>query len=169
MNLGRDVKMKTLVTYYSRTGNTKKVAEEMAKLLNADIDHIVDKTDRKGAKGWLLSGRDATKKHKTEIKYEKDPKSYDLVVIGTPIWAFTVTPAIRTYLHDNAKKLKKVAFFTTSGGMGIENTFEEMAKLSKKPIATLGLKLKTWSARLHLEKDSTETKIKEFCKAITKQ
>jgi flavodoxin len=40
--------MKTLVAYYSRTGNTKRVAEALAENLNADIDAIVSDTKDKG-------------------------------------------------------------------------------------------------------------------------
>jgi len=48
--------MKTLVAYYSRTGNTKKVAVEIAKNLKADIDEIIDKKDRSGMIGWIIGG-----------------------------------------------------------------------------------------------------------------
>jgi menaquinone-dependent protoporphyrinogen IX oxidase len=42
---------------------------------------------------------------------EKDSASYDLVVVGTPIWAGAVAPAIRTYLSQNKERLKRVASF----------------------------------------------------------
>lgn len=156
--------MKTLVVFYSRTGNTKKVAEEIAKILNADIEEIIDKKDRKGIVGWLKSGRDATFKKSAEIEFVKNPIDYDLVIIGTPIWAFTMTPAIRTYLSEN--KFKKVAFFSTSGGSEGEKIFNEMEKISREPVATLSLLTKNWPAELNLEKEENSEKIKEFCKKL---
>ena len=156
--------MKTLVVFYSRTGNTKKVAEEIAKILNADIEEIIDKKDRKGIVGWLKSGRDATFKKSAEIEFVKNPIDYDLVIIGTPIWAFTMTPAIRTYLSEN--KFKKVAFFSTSGGSEGKKIFNEMEKISREPVATLSLLTKNWPAELNLVKEENFGKIKEFCKKL---
>jgi len=130
-------KQKILVAYYSRTGNTKKLGLEITKKLKADSEEIKDLKERNRVIiGWLVSGKDATMKKKTKIKFEKNPSKYDLVIIGTPVWAWTITPAIRTYLSEN--KFKKVAFFCTNGGQK-GKTFEEMEKLSKKPIATLTL------------------------------
>lgn len=68
-----------------------------------------------------------------------------------------MTPAIRTYLTDN--KFNKVAFFCTCGGQK-GKTFEEMEKLSKKPITTLELKDKL------VEINSCQNEIEEFCKRL---
>lgn len=145
--------MKTLVVYYSRTGNTRKAAESIAKHLNADIDEIIDKKNRtRKIIGWLIAGKDASQKKLTEIEYEKNPDDYDLVIIGTPVWAWTMTPAIRTYLSKN--KFKKVAFFCTSGGSP-GKVLEHMRELSKKPLAKLSL--------VGREIDDSNKKIRKFC------
>ena len=108
--------MKTLVVFYSRSGTTKRVAQEVAKALNADVDEVIDKKPRNGILGFLIAGYDATKGKTTEIEFEKDPSGYDLVVIGTPVWNGRVTPAIRTYLLRNREKIKNVSFFCTCAG-----------------------------------------------------
>ena len=79
--------MKILVTFYSRTGNTRKIGNEIAEKLKADADEVVDKKPRGGVKGYLFAGRDAMKKKLAEIEYRKDPAEYDLVIIGIPVWA----------------------------------------------------------------------------------
>ena len=125
---------KILVAYYTRTGNTRKIAKAIAKELNADIDEIIDLKDRKRTiTGWFIAGKDATIKSLTDIKTEKSPEKYKLVVIGTPVWAFTMTPAVRTYLTNH--KFKKLAFFATHEGH-LGKTFINMQELSQKPIAT---------------------------------
>jgi len=148
--------MKTLVAYYSRTGNTKKAAEIISRNIGADIDEVTDKKNRKKIIGWLMAGKDAAGKKLTEISYKKDPEEYDIVVIGTPIWSWTVTPAIRTYLAVN--KLRNVAFFCTEGSSGGKKAFKEMQRISKKPIATLELTDK--------KIDDSREKIKGFCEKI---
>ena len=152
--------MKKLVVFYSRTGNTKFVAEEIAKKLKADIDKILDEKDRKRKIiGWIVAGRDGMKKSLTEIKYKKNPNDYDLVIIGTPIWGWSMTPAIRTYLTNN--KFKNVAFFLTYGG-NYKDTFKEMKELSKEPLATLDIIDKD----IKDNKEQVFKKIKEFCEKL---
>lgn len=105
--------MKILVAFYSRDGHTREVARKIAEALNADIDEILDKKNRKGLFGFLIAGYDATMNKTTEIVFERNPSEYDLVIIGSPVWNGRVTPAVRTYLLQNREKIKKVAFFVT--------------------------------------------------------
>ena len=62
----------------------------------------------------INGGKDASRKSLTEIApTQKAPVDYDLVVLGTPIWAWAPTPAIRTYISKNSLAGKKVALFYT--------------------------------------------------------
>ena len=109
--------MKTLVVFYSRDGNTRRAAEVIATILNADLDEIIDERKRKGVLGFLSAGYDATLGRTTNIKFTKNPSNYDLIIIGTPVWNGRVTPAVRTYILKNKDSMKEVAFFATCGGM----------------------------------------------------
>lgn len=131
-----------LVVYYSRTGTTRGVAETLAERLNADIEEIVDRKRRGGILGFMGGGKDSLLKKTADIdEPRRDPGEYGLVVIGTPVWASSMTPAIRAYIEQKAPALPDVAFFLTTGGSGIDKTFEKMAELcGKQPQATLGLK-----------------------------
>jgi len=135
--------MKALVVYYSRTGTTKKIAEVISKELKCDIEEIYDLKNRKGILGCIKAGRDAILKKLTEIKdIKNDSKLYDLVIIGTPIWSWNMSSAIRTYLNVNKTNFKNVAFFCTMGGSK-GKTFEHMEELCKKtPKALLELTTK---------------------------
>ena len=121
--------MKYLVVYYSRTGTTKRIGEELAEALRADIDAIYDKKSRDGVIGWLRAGWDALREKTTEIQVQKDPEEYDLIVIGTPIWSGKMTPAIRTYLRNYDLSNKKTAFFTTQGADKPVKAITEMKKM----------------------------------------
>ena len=70
---------KILVAYYSRTGQTRKLALDIAEKLKAEIDEIKDKRKRKGFLGYILAGRDAFRKNLTEIEYNKNPEDYRLL------------------------------------------------------------------------------------------
>lgn len=151
--------MKTLVVYYSRTGNTKKVAKIIADKLKADLDEIIDLKNRSGILGFIFAGRDAVKKNLTKIAFTKNPADYDLVIIGTPVWATTATPAVRTYLSQNKKSLNTVAFFTTSGGDSPRKTVAFLEKLlERKAMASAG-----WTTN-ELKNNTLEPKLDNFLK-----
>jgi flavodoxin len=147
--------MKALVVYYSRTGNTKKVGQEIAKQLKSDIEQIEDVKSRLGPIGWLKSGREAIKNKLVEIKLtKKDPSKYDLAVIGTPVWAGTVSSPVRTYLSKH--KFKKIALFCTCSGQS-GKAFDAMERITgKKAIATLVIDEK------EIKNGSYSKKVKEF-------
>lgn len=129
-----------LVAYYSRTGNTRVVAKKIAQQTNGDLDEIYDTKKRKGPKGFVIGAKDARLKRLTEITTQRAPSKYDLVYIGTPVWAGTMTPAVRTYLTQNCKCLPKVAFFLTTRVTGKEKTFEDMSDIcGQEPAGTLAV------------------------------
>jgi len=146
--------MKALVVYYSRTGTTKKVGQEIARQLKADSEEILDVKSRLGPIGWLRSGREGKDKKLAEIlPINKDPSKYDLVLIGTPNWAANMSSPVRTYLSKN--KFKKTAYFLTGGGNpGI--AFEEMSAIAGKPVATLVVLSK------EVAQNTYSGKVKEF-------
>jgi len=129
-----------LVVHYSRTGNTEKVTGEIAKALGADTETIIDKKSRKGPIGWLSAGKDSTRKVPADIEEPKyDPSGFDLVVIGTPVWAWTVSAPVLAYLQKFSGKFPEVAFFLTFDG-NMEKTFADMAAAAgKQPKATLAV------------------------------
>jgi len=147
--------MKSLIAFYSRKGTTKKIAELIGKELDADIEELIDLNKRTGfIIGFLKCGLAATKEKLTDLKEtEKDPSLYDLVILGTPIWNKRMTPAIRTYIHNNKGKFKKVAFFCTYGGRGSEELFNSIEELiGIGPISTLDVTKKEIKKNLHLKK-----------------
>jgi len=134
--------MKALVVYYSRTGFTGKVADEISLRLGCESEEVLDLKDRSGAMGYLYAGRDAMKGALTELKPTvKNPLDYDIVIVGTPVWAWTLSAPIRTYLSANRGKFKGMAFFCTMGGSGADGTFKAMEDVcGLKPKATMVLK-----------------------------
>ena len=156
--------MKILVVYCSRSGNTRFVAEKIAGKLKADIEEVVDKTNRKGIIGWLRAGRDATRGNETEIEQTKySPSDYDLIILGSPVWNKRIAPAMRTYLNKNDLSKKKIAFFNTNDSDESQNTFSVMRELAKnqKPVAELVV------SKVQKDKKEAEKKIENWCKQLT--
>lgn len=156
--------MKILVVYYSRTETTEKVAKYLIDSLKCDFERIHPVNERKGLIGYLKSGKEAWQKTMADIKdTELEPKKYDLVIIGTPIWAWNLSSPVRTYLEKNKSGFKKLAFFCTEGGDGGEKAFLEVHNITGiKPKAKLELKT------IDVKKDNHIKETNNFIKEIKK-
>ena len=110
---------KTLVVYYSWScGNTEKIAEQLADACDADIARIetvapypedhqetVDQGQREVNAGFM-----------PEIEnLEYSPADYDVIVIGTPTWWYTMAPAVKTFIAENDFSGKTVVALSTNG------------------------------------------------------
>jgi flavodoxin len=153
--------MKTLVVYYTRTGNSKFAAETVAAELGADVEEVVDLKNRKGRFAFLPAGRDAMQGKLTEIAERKrNPLDYDLIVIVQPVWAGSPTPAIRTYLKKNDLSGKKVAlFFSDASDKAVEKTKAIMPNSTF--VGELALPAKEFENR-----EEAQKKIGEWCSTI---
>lgn len=134
---------KVLVVYYSRTGSTRKIAQDIAKQMDADLEEISDQKKRTGLLGFVLGGRDAMTKKETCISgMRKNPAEYDLVILGSPIWGGNITPALRTYINQYGDSIRSTAFFFSSGGKMPDQVLEKLSVILKeKPVAVTGLSL----------------------------
>jgi flavodoxin len=153
--------MKTLVVYYTRTGNSKFAAETIAAELGADMEEVVDLKNREGRLAFLSAGRDAMQGKLTEIeKTTENPLDYDLIVIAQPVWAGSPTPAIRTYLKKNDLSGKKVALFFSDGSYkAVEKTKAILANLTL--VGELALPAKEFKNR-----EEAQKKIVEWCHTL---
>ena len=116
--MAADASRKILVVYYSLSGNTARVAREIARLGQADIEALRD-FDRDlplSFFGYVKAAIDALRSKPARLaSVACNPRDYALVVIGTPVWAGRMTPAIRAYLERFKNDLGRVAFFVTTG------------------------------------------------------
>lgn len=134
--------MKTLIVFYSRTGCMRTAAQALAAQLGADTEELKETADRSGPMGYLLAGRDAMQKRPAVLlPTTRQSADYDLVIVGTPVWAFTMCPAIRTWLSREAAQVRRAAFFCTQGGRGAERAMRDMEQLvGRPPVAQLVLR-----------------------------
>ena len=111
--------MRTAIVYYSMHGNVRYVSEKVAKELGADLIELVPVKayPDKGAMQFIWGGSAVTFKKKPELEpYTFNASDYDLVIIGTPVWASNFTPPLRTFFENNDLTGKKIAVIATSAG-----------------------------------------------------
>lgn len=124
---------KFLVVYFSRTGVTRRAAEAVARALQADVEPIVDPSDRSEIAGYWRCLVQALRRQGAPIApATRDPGLYDLVVVATPVWASSVSSPVRTYLTTHRARLPEVAFLCTMGGRGDRRAFQQMERLAGK-------------------------------------
>lgn len=110
--------MKKIVVYYSLDGNTKAAAERIAGELGYDIAVIepVKPITAGGFKKILIGGKQAMFNEKPAIKpLRTDLKQYDLIVLGTPVWAGKAAAPVWTFINNCGVCDKIYAVFTLSG------------------------------------------------------
>lgn len=109
--------LKILLVYYSLDGNTDFVAQAIAKETGADLVRLHQvKEPPEGLGKYLTGGREALSKRDVEIYSYRDfnPEDYDTIILGTPVWAGTYAPALRTYLNQHPFENKGVYLFASS-------------------------------------------------------
>ena len=114
--------MKTLVAYFSATGNTKARAEKLAEKMNGDLYEIkpvrpytkeeLNWRDEKSRIYIEQQDRD----FRPEIVDDKlDVSKYDLIFLGFPIWHYTAPNVVCSFLEKYKFERKKIGLFATSG------------------------------------------------------
>ncbi len=159
---------KTLVIYYSRTGNTKKVAEKLAKQFSADTERLIDKRKRTGPIGYIRASKDALAKNLTEIEpLKSDPDDYSIILIGTPSWYSNMTPAVRTFIAENDLSDKFVAAFGTANKTGVKNACKQILDAVYSPDREQDLSLPL--VKSDLEEEILSQKVETFYKKVLQE
>jgi len=123
--------MSTLVVYFSFTGSTKFIAEKIAETLGADIMEL--KTSKnyptEGFRKYFWGGKSVIFGEKPELTNEHiDLSQYDTIIIGTPVWAGSFTPPIKSFISQYKIQGKRIALFASHAGGGAQKCFTKLKK-----------------------------------------
>jgi len=128
--------MKSLIVYYSYTGNTEKIAKKLKGILSkkgqAEIHRLkpIDESNN-----FFVQAASAFAGKRAKLPEEKfDLSGYDLICLGTPVWALAPTPAINTFL-DKCKNLDgkdAICFTTYKSGAGVKRCLNTMIEKLKQ-------------------------------------
>lgn len=108
---------KVLVIYYSWTGHTQDIAKQIAELTKADIYRIETEEEFKSSPAFYA-------RVKKNLKEKNFPKlkgqmpnidSYDTIFVGGPVWWYTMSTPLYSFLGQIDFKGKKVIPFSTQG------------------------------------------------------
>lgn len=123
--------MKTLIVYYSFEGNTRYVAQLLAEKLDADtleLEPVKDYPRGKASK-YVFGGAAASLSAAPELKpYVCEPEKYDLMILGSPVWAGRTAPPLNTFLKSHNLRQSRVAAFACCAGGSTERLFAMLEK-----------------------------------------
>lgn len=137
---------KTLVLYYSQTGTTQAVAEELQKQLGADIERIEVVTPYDGDFQATIDrgGRELRNGETPEIQpIHSNLNDYDVIFIGYPIWFGTYAMPIATLVKTNDFAGKTIVPFCTFGSGGLNTSSEALKKALPKADIRQGYGVRT--------------------------
>jgi flavodoxin len=124
------IKSPAIVIFYSRTGNTRTVAQAISNSLDCDLQEILDLKDRSGIKGFIGGVVDTNKNALTDISPNSvDLTAYNPVLIGSPIWGNKFCPAMATFCKAADFKGKKVILFAVTSGRATQKNFDQYSNL----------------------------------------
>jgi flavodoxin len=124
---------KTLILYYSLTGNTRAGCEVLQAELGADMIEIKDLRKRDGKWGFFKTAIASLLGNHTRIEPEKlNLTNYHNIILGSPIWTGRLSMAIRTLIDRNRFDWRKVIIYTTTNALEKEKYQEKSRNLVRK-------------------------------------
>jgi len=154
---------KILIVYFSHSGNTRQIANQIHKSVGGDIFEIqVTKqypadydTTLKQAKQEFESDYKPTLKTKMD-----NIKDYDFIFIGHPIWFGTYPAPVKTFLLEYDLAGKTIIPFCTHGGGGPGNSVADISALCPKSVILDSLAIEGSDAK------NAQNKVSEWLQKI---
>jgi flavodoxin len=121
---------KTAVVFYTYTNNTKKIAEMIKDRIGAEIIQLDTFTPYSGTYEEVvaLAKKEVNAGFKPPILALESPlNDYDTIILGTPVWWYTMAPAVLTFLSETDLRGKRIIPFATNAGW-LGHTFQDIKK-----------------------------------------
>lgn len=125
--------MNKLIVYYSYTGNTKKIAEYIKNKLNCDILELTPQIPFSNDYNEVVNEYQNNQIDNKSVLINDinlDLSKYDEIILGTPVWWYTICPVVVTFLKQYDLSNKKVYLYATNAGW-LGHTFKDFSKLYK--------------------------------------
>ncbi len=122
---------KKLIVYHSYTGNTESIAKSIQKSLNCDILELKPKKPFSEDYQVVVDEYQNNSIKDKEIEIEEikiNLEDYTEIILGSPVWWYTVTPVVATFLKQNDLSNKTIYPFATNAGW-LGHTFQDIKKL----------------------------------------
>ena len=144
--------LKTLVVYYSWSGNSRSIANELRSILNCDVVEILPATPYTTDYNTMLnvaqseiSAIDANGSYPAITNNLDSIGDYDTIFICYPLWWSRMSTLTQSFLHKHSEKLngKTIALICTSGSSGISGTVADARRICPNSVFTEALHIRS--------------------------
>lgn len=127
-----------IVIYHSYSGHTKMIANIIKKKLDCDVLELEPKYEFSSDYDEVVKEYQNNEKDKSTVEIKDiniNLDNYDEIIIGSPVWWYSITPVVREFLKENNLEGKTVIPFATNAGW-LGRTFKEIEELCKNSSVT---------------------------------
>ncbi len=122
-----------LISYFTWSGNLRKIAKEIQSYTEGDLFEITPQnpypTDYFQA--IYMVQKENEEDIYPKLKSEINTDNYDLILLGSPVWRYTVAPPVKTFLKTNNFSGKKIAPFVSYGDNGVGTIEADILQYAK--------------------------------------
>jgi len=139
------MKRNILVAYFSHSGNTRTVANQICENVEGDIFEIQSEKQYHNEYNTVVkqAKQELESSYKPKLKTKvKNIKSYDLIILGYPMWWGTFPAPVKTFLSEYDFSLKTVIPFCTHEGSYLGRSVEDIKKLCPQSTVLEGLEVR---------------------------
>jgi flavodoxin len=152
--LAQQAQGKALVAYLTRSGNTRVIAKQISRSLNADLFEI--RTAQPYPEDYFEMVAQAERERASGFEpplaaLVTNIASYETVFLGFPIWGQTAPSVIRSFLSSHDLSGKTIVPFITHGGYGLGSSLEVVAAHAPKAMLAEGLTMQADQERQTVE------------------
>ncbi len=136
------IRKKILIAYYTRTGNTEKLANQIKNFVGGNLFKIetVDEYPPSYQEVLKVSKVEIDNQYKPPIKGSvENIDKYDIVFVGTPNWYGTMAPPVATFLSLHDLSEKTIIPFATHGGGGEARCLTDIKQMSSQATVLEGI------------------------------
>ncbi len=118
------------VYYFSRTGNSQRIAKKISDKLGCPMNRITDDVSWKGIIGWFRGGFYSSTGRRTNITIEGNQQiaDFDKIILVLPLWAGNTAPAGYSFLEDTKNDIKELYVVICNDGSSTDSAFEKLEK-----------------------------------------
>lgn len=130
---------KVLVVYYSLSGHTQEIAKDIAKMTGGDLYEIKTAAPVKASPlfYWQVRQQLKNKKYPALAPGMPDLGKYDVIFVGSPVWWYTVSTPVLSFLQQADFGGKKVVPFSTEGS-NYGSFFKDFAENARNAVVLSG-------------------------------
>lgn len=133
LNVYAQIQSRILIAYFSQSGNTRLIAEDIAYFTHGDLFEIKTKEPIVGDFDTLVqkARADRAANRRPELAaHVNNMNNYDIVFVGFPNWVGTMPMPVFSFLEQHSFKGKTLVPFCTHGTSGISDTISDLEKLN---------------------------------------